>query len=163
MVRELAPLAQGVVLLPQVAEQVEVIGDRDKLKQALINMVVNAIQHTPPGGRVHVALARQDGHACLSVADTGAGIAAEDLPHIFERFYRADKSRSRAAGGAGLGLAIVKWVAEAHGGAVTTQSALGQGSTFILTLPVETAPGAPHARKESCEEPIGAALAEFED
>ena len=71
------------------------------------------------------------------MSDTGAGIAADDLPHVFERFYRADKSRARVTGGAGLGLAIVKWVAEAHGGAVEAHSEPGQGSTFVLSLPIQ--------------------------
>ncbi|MBK9715696.1 MAG: HAMP domain-containing protein [Kouleothrix sp.] len=136
VVRELAPLAGGVALLPEVAEQVEVIGDRDRIKQALLNMVVNAIQHTAPGGKVRVALARDGRLAHLRAIDTGVGIAAQDLPFVFERFFRVEKARSRAAGGAGLGLAIVKWVAEAHGGAVAADSAPGQGSSFTLSLPL---------------------------
>jgi len=137
VVRDLAPIAKGVALLPDVAEQVEVPGDRDRLKQALMNMVVNAIQHTPAGGKVRVALDRRDACARLSVSDTGLGIAAEDLPHVFDRFYRADKARTRGFGGAGLGLAIVKWVADAHGGSVEAQSALDQGSTFTLWVPLD--------------------------
>src|SRR6185312_1116990 len=124
---------------PDVTEQVAAIGDRDRIKQALLNMVVNALQHTQPGDRVRVALAREESRARLSVSDTGAGIAAEDLPRVFERFYRADKARSRVRGGAGLGLAIVKWVAEAHGGAVEAHSIAGQGSTFVLWLPRQSA------------------------
>jgi heavy metal sensor kinase len=142
VVRELRPIAAGIVLTPIIAEQVEVHGDHDRLKQALLNLVVNGLQHTPPGGTVQVALARADQHACLSVRDTGEGIAAEDLPHVFDRFYRTDLSRSRRSGGAGLGLAIVKWVAEAHGGQVEAHSAPGQGSTFILSLPLADGPGA---------------------
>ena len=138
VIRDLAPLAQAVTLLPEVDEQVEVIGDRDRLKQALLNMVVNAIQHTPPGGKVGIGLACAGGRALLSVSDTGVGIATDDLPRVFERFFRADKSRSRAAGGAGLGLAIVKWVAEVHGGGVQASSVAGQGSRFQLWLPLPT-------------------------
>jgi two-component system, OmpR family, sensor kinase len=137
-VRELAPLAGGVALIPEVAEQVEVQGDRDRIKQALLNLVANALHHTPPGGKVLVGLECDTRAAYLRVTDTGTGIAADDLPHVFERFYRADKSRSRAAGGAGLGLAIVKWVAEAHGGSVTAQSTPGRGSTFVIALPLDT-------------------------
>src|SRR5262249_45035774 len=137
VVRELAPLANGVALGPDVAEQVEALGDRDRIKQALLNMVVNALQHTPPGGRVRVGLAREGARARLSVSDTGAGIAEEDLVRVFDRFYRADKARSRAIGGAGLGLAIVKWIAEAHDGAIEARSSPGQGSQFILWLPLE--------------------------
>jgi two-component system, OmpR family, sensor kinase len=140
VVRELHPLADGVALTPQISEQVEAVGDRDRLKQALLNIVVNALQHTPSGGCVRVALDRVDGHAELRVSDTGEGIVAEDLARVFDRFYRADKARSRATGGAGLGLAIVKWIAEAHGGSVKVTSAPGQGSTFVLALPLAAAP-----------------------
>jgi two-component system sensor histidine kinase BaeS len=98
-------------------------------------MTINALQHTPAGGRVRVALAREGRRARLSVSDSGAGISAADLPRVFDRFYRADTARSRVTGGAGLGLAIVKWVAEAHGGQVAACSTPGQGSQFILWLP----------------------------
>jgi len=138
VVRDLAPLADGVVLLPDVAEQVEVPGDGDRIKQALMNMVINALQHTPAGGTVRVALDRRDACARLSISDTGTGIDTEDLPHIFERFFRADKARSRTSGGAGLGLAIVKWVAEAHGGRVEVQTVPNQGSTFTLWMPLDS-------------------------
>ncbi|HEY3231684.1 MAG TPA: ATP-binding protein, partial [Roseiflexaceae bacterium] len=136
VVRELRPMADGVALTPEIAEQVEAQGDRDRLKQALLNMVVNALQHTPSGGSVRVALDHADGRARLSVSDTGEGIAVEDLQRVFDRFYRADKARSRGTGGAGLGLAIVKWIAEAHGGSVEAASAPGHGSTFVLALPL---------------------------
>jgi heavy metal sensor kinase len=157
VVRDLAPLAKGVALTPDVTEQVAAIGDRDRIKQALLNMVVNALQHTQPGDRIRVALAREESRARLSVSDTGAGIAAEDLPRVFERFYRADKARSRVRGGAGLGLAIVKWVAEAHGGAVEAHSIAGQGSTFVLWLPSQSAATEVHDQRaaladDSCEE-----------
>jgi heavy metal sensor kinase len=142
VVRELHPLAGGVALTPEIAEQVEAVGDRDRLKQALLNVVVNALQHTPSGGCVRVALGRVDDHAELRVSDTGEGIVAEDLPLVFDRFYRADKARSRVTGGAGLGLAIVKWIAEAHGGSVEATSAPGQGSTFVLALPLAATPAA---------------------
>jgi two-component system, OmpR family, sensor kinase len=142
VVRELRPLTNGVALTPEIAEQIEAQGDRDRLKQALLNVVVNALQHTPSGGCVRVALDRVDGRAELRVSDTGEGIAAEDLPRVFDRFYRADKARSRVTGGAGLGLAIVKWIAEAHGGSVAASSAPDQGSTFVLTLPLAPRPDA---------------------
>ncbi|HEU4327930.1 MAG TPA: ATP-binding protein [Roseiflexaceae bacterium] len=134
VVRELRPLAQQVALLPDLAEQVALKGDRDRLKQALLNLVANALAHTPPGGVVRVGLARTPEAALLRVSDTGVGIAPADLPHLFERFYRADKARS--GDGAGLGLAIVKWVAEAHAGSVAVESAPGQGSVFTLYLPL---------------------------
>ncbi|KPV52963.1 hypothetical protein SE17_12385 [Kouleothrix aurantiaca] len=136
VVRDLAPLAQGLTLRPAIAEQVEVMGDRDRLKQALLNMAANALQHTPPGGSVTLAVACAGNHAELVVHDTGVGIDAEALPYVFERFFRADRARSRAAGGAGLGLAIVKWVAEAHAGGVNVRSTPGEGSTFTLWLPI---------------------------
>jgi signal transduction histidine kinase len=99
-------------------------------------MVVNALQHTPAGGRVCVALERVGRRARLSVSDTGSGIAAEHLPSIFERFYRADPSRQQATGGSGLGLAIIKSIVEAHGGRVSVVSAPGQGTKFTIALPV---------------------------
>ncbi len=139
--RELRPLANGVQLRIGEEDQVVVQGDRDRIKQALLNLGINALQHTPPDGVVTLGLAREDGCAALTVADSGAGIGAEDLPYIFERFYRADRSRSRDRGGAGLGLAIVKWIAEAHGGRVTVTSAPGAGSRFSLLLPMDERAG----------------------
>lgn len=136
--RELRALNNGVTLTIGAEDQVVVMGDRDRLKQALLNLGVNALQHTPTGGRVTLSLARGDKYACITVNDTGNGIASEDLPHIFERFYRADRSRSRHGGGSGLGLAIVKRVAEAHNGRVTVMSMVGSGSSFTLWLPILT-------------------------
>lgn len=134
--RELRPLAGDVQLRLGHEDQIIVQGDRDRVKQALLNLGVNALQHTPPGGTVTLGIARHDGYAALTVMDSGHGIAANDLPHIFDRFYRADRSRSRHHGGAGLGLAIVKWVAEAHHGHVEVTSTLGVGSQFRLLLPL---------------------------
>ncbi|GAB4208025.1 MAG: HAMP domain-containing sensor histidine kinase [Roseiflexaceae bacterium] len=135
--RELRPLAGGVQLRLGEEDQAVVVGDRDRIKQALLNLGINALQHTPPGGVVTLGLSSGAGGARLSVGDTGSGIAAEDLPHIFERFYRADRARNHNSGGAGLGLPIVKWIAEAHGGQVLVESTPGQGSTFTLLLPQE--------------------------
>lgn len=115
-------------------DQAVVLGDADRLRQLLLNLVDNAIKYTPSGGDVTLTLKRQAGWVQLSVADTGCGIPAEDLPHIFERFYRADRSRTRP-GGAGLGLSIAKWVAEAHGGELEVESEMGQGTVFTLYLP----------------------------
>ncbi|HNP85641.1 MAG TPA: ATP-binding protein [Kouleothrix sp.] len=140
--RDLRPLTGGVQLHIGEEDQIVVQGDRDRLKQALLNLGINALQHTAPGGSVTLSLAQHDGVAELSVADTGAGIAAEDVPHIFERFYRADRARSRNRGGAGLGLPIVKWIAEAHGGQVHVTSTPGVGSRFSITLPIELQPEA---------------------
>jgi signal transduction histidine kinase len=134
--RELRHLANGIQLRLGEEDQVVIQGDRDRIKQALLNLGINALQHTPPGGGVTLGLACKDGYAALTVADTGAGIAAADLPHIFDRFYRADWARTRNYGGAGLGLAIVKWIAEAHNGYVDVTSAPGSGSCFTLFLPL---------------------------
>ncbi|MCU0494428.1 MAG: ATP-binding protein [Chloroflexaceae bacterium] len=141
--RELRPLAGEVSLRIGAEDQILVQGDRDRLKQALLNLGANAIQHTAPGGSVTLGLERRDSFACVSVADTGEGIAGEDLPKIFERFYRADRSRSRHVGGAGLGLSIVKRIVEAHGGQVTVASIVGRGSTFAMWLPLPAAPALP--------------------
>lgn len=112
--------------------------DAHRLGQALRNLIVNAIAYTPAGGEVVVSAAATDESVTLSVRDTGEGIAPEHLPHLFERFYRADSSRSRATGGSGLGLAIVKQWVEAHGGTIEVKSELGKGSTFTITLPNST-------------------------
>ena len=110
-------------------------GDGDLLKQLLLNLVDNAIAYTPPGGRVELSLDVDGAWARLSVRDTGSGIPPEDLERIFERFYRLDEARTRRSGGAGLGLAIARWIAEAHGGHIAVESAVGQGSVFTLVLP----------------------------
>jgi len=106
-----------------------------RLRQAVGNLVTNALRHTPAGGSVTIS-GRQEGEwIVIDVADTGVGIGAEDLPRVFDRFWRAEKSRSRQSGGSGLGLAIVRKLAEAHGGSVSVTSTLGQGSTFTIRLP----------------------------
>jgi signal transduction histidine kinase len=118
-------------------DQVEVIGDRDRLKQVLLNLVGNAIKYTPAGGQVLLSLAKQKDQARLLIKDTGPGIPAEDLPHIFERFYRAEKSRTRGAGGGfGLGLSIAYWIIRNHGGRIEVDSKEGTGTTFCVWLPL---------------------------
>jgi len=109
--------------------------DAGKLRQVPINLVGNAVKYTEPGGRVEVSLTEQDGKVICEVEDTGVGIPAEDIPRIFERFYRADPSRSRAEGGTGLGLAIVRHTVEAHGGRVWAESHLGEGTTISCWFP----------------------------
>jgi signal transduction histidine kinase len=113
-------------------------GDPTRLRQLLLNLITNAIKYTPKGGEVELSLVRSDHEVTFSVRDTGIGIAAADLPHIFERFYRADRVRSRAdeRGGFGLGLSISQWIAQAHGGSLTVQSRLHRGSIFTVTLPL---------------------------
>ena len=119
-------------------------GDRSRLKQVIVNLIDNAIKYTPEGGEVAIKVRASDHDAILEVADTGAGIPAEALPHVFERFYRADKARSRESGGAGLGLAIAKAICIAHDAEIKVSSTEGQGSRFIVELPLSNAePGEP--------------------
>src|SRR2546426_506286 len=113
--------------------------DASRIRQLILNLVTNAVKYTPSGGSVRMQLGQSDGRVTLTVADTGIGIAAGDLPHIFDRFWRADSARTRTGErpGAGLGLAICKWIAEAHGGTIDVQSRPGRGTTFTVTLPRE--------------------------
>ena len=116
-------------------QDLHVTGSRLRLEQALLNLVANAIKFNRPGGEVHVRVTRKnDGRAAIVVADNGVGIPSQDLPRIFERFYRVDRARSRQVGGTGLGLSIVKHVVERMGGTVTVESQLGKGSTFTVLL-----------------------------
>jgi signal transduction histidine kinase len=112
-----------------------VVMDAQQIGRVLSNLVGNALRHTPPQGTVRVQAMVQPGGARVEIQDTGEGIPAQDLPHVFERFYRGEKSRSRATGGAGLGLAIAKGIVEAHGGAIEVESQPGQGTRFTFTLP----------------------------
>jgi heavy metal sensor kinase len=125
----------------QEGQDVGVAGDQTRLMQLLVNLVDNAIKYTPAGGEVTVSVSRDGGRAEVRVADTGAGIAPEHLPRLFERFYRVDKARSRAQGGTGLGLAICRWIAQAHGGEISVESAVGRGSTFVVRLPLDAGAG----------------------
>jgi two-component system OmpR family sensor kinase len=118
-------------------DQVYVNGDRDRLKQVFINLVANAIQYTPSSGEVFLSLEQIKDQARVIVRDTGPGIPAEDLPHIFERFYRAEKSRTRGRStGFGLGLSIANWIVERHGGRIEVVSQEGKGTTFAIWLPL---------------------------
>ncbi|HEX5004914.1 MAG TPA: ATP-binding protein [Gemmatimonadales bacterium] len=116
---------------------VEVRVDDHRMQQLLLNLVTNAVKYTPAGGSVSLALQDVEEGARVVVRDTGIGIASVDLPHIFDRFWRADPARSRTGDrpGVGLGLAITQWIAEAHGGTITVQSRPGRGSSFVVTLP----------------------------
>jgi signal transduction histidine kinase len=120
-------------------------GDRKRLRQLFLNLVTNAIKYTPAGGKVELNLSTTETTALFSVRDSGIGIAAADLPHVFERFWRADQARSRMGerGGFGLGLAISQYIAQAHGGSLTVQSRLGRGSTFTVALPLDRAADSP--------------------
>ncbi|HMZ07103.1 MAG TPA: HAMP domain-containing sensor histidine kinase [Anaerolineales bacterium] len=120
-------------------DQVILKGDRDRLKQVLLNLVGNAIQYTPQGGDVFLSLSKLGDQARIIVRDTGPGIPADDLPYIFERFYRAEKSRTRSkTSGFGLGLSIAKWIVEQHGGQIKAESKEGQGTTFVIWLNIVT-------------------------
>lgn len=132
--------AEVSVHLPFISE-VTILGDQDRLRQLFLNLVSNAIKYTPRGGRVDIGLGVHPTTVTFAVKDTGIGIAASDIPHVFERFWRADRVRSRAAekGGVGLGLAICHWIAQAHGGTLTVSSRLGKGSLFTATLPLTPA------------------------
>ena len=110
-------------------------GDARRLQEVLQNLLDNAVQYTPPGGRITVRAARQDAQIVVSVSDTGIGIPHAEQERIFERFYRVDAARSREVGGTGLGLAIAKHLVEAHGGRLTVESEVGRGSTFSVFLP----------------------------
>jgi signal transduction histidine kinase len=151
---ELEPLARDVfetalilgedagltVTMPRV-DPCTVSGDLTRLRQLFLNLITNAIKYTPRGGDVELQLIATEDEASFSVRDTGIGIAAIDLPNIFDRFYRADRVRSRQSerGGFGLGLSISQWIAQAHGGTLTVQSRLHRGSTFTVTLPIVAA------------------------
>jgi signal transduction histidine kinase len=113
-------------------------GDRNLLKTACGNLLDNAIKYNQAGGKVEIFVEAGDGEVTVSVSDTGVGIPKRDQRKVFERFYRVDKARSRETGGTGLGLSIVKHIAEFHGGTVSVDSTLGNGSTFRLTLPAAT-------------------------
>jgi len=119
-------------------DQVTVLGDSDRLKQLFLNLVENAVKYTPPGGAVSLSLYKEADWTFFEVTDTGVGIPTENLPHIFDRFYRVDKSRARAQGGSGLGLSIAQWIAQAHGGAIHVNSQVGEGTTFKVSLPLYT-------------------------
>jgi two-component system sensor histidine kinase BaeS len=118
---------------------VTVLADPDRLRQVIAGLVDNAIRHTPAGGRISLAARSADGWATLTVADTGPGIAAEDLPHIFERFYQADDARDRGTGTSGLGLAIVRALVDAQGGQVAAGRAPGGGASFEVRLAMPVA------------------------
>lgn len=125
-----------IQLAVEAPEGLFVNGDAGALERVRLNLVENAIRYSPAGESVTLCAAHQDGEAVLSVSDTGPGIGAEHLPHLFERFYRVDKARAREHGGAGLGLAIVEALVKAHGGWVAVSSVVGRGTTFTVRLPV---------------------------
>ena len=133
------PLAEleGHTLTVAVYEQLELVGDRERLYQLLVILLDNAVKYTPPPGHILITGARQGSHILLTVEDSGQGIPPEDLPRVFDRFYRGDKARSREKGGTGLGLAIAKWIVEKHGGKIWVESKVGVGTKFSVLLPVK--------------------------
>ncbi|MHB1399708.1 MAG: HAMP domain-containing sensor histidine kinase [Trichloromonadaceae bacterium] len=126
-----------VSLQLDVAEEIRIRGDELRLRQMFLNLITNAIKYTPDQGKVVISMAVDEGRAVVTVRDSGIGIPAEHLPHIFSRFYRIDKARNREDGGTGLGLAIVKWIVEVHDGKIRVTSNPDQGSIFTVYLPIE--------------------------
>ena len=127
---------KSVTLERDIEPDVNAAADVPKFRQVIENLLSNALRYTDSGGTIKLSLRRRKDAIVISVADSGIGISEKDLPYIFERFYRTDKSRARASGGLGIGLAIVKAIAEAHGGTIKAESKEGHGSTFTVTLPV---------------------------
>jgi heavy metal sensor kinase len=136
MVAAATPIAEtrGIRLCADGSSTTTVEGDPDRLRDLISNLVFNAVHHSSAGGTVNCSVSATTGMTRLEIADSGPGIDPQDLPHIFERFYRANKARSGSAGGAGLGLAISKWIAESHGGQIRCESN-GAGSRFVVELP----------------------------
>jgi len=143
LVRDVAETAQilgeaaGIRVTLAPLEPVEVLGDPLRLRQLFLNLVTNAVKYTGKGGKIELSAVRRGDVAEFAVTDTGIGIAGADLPYVFDRFWRADRARSRTSErtGMGLGLSISQWIAHAHGGSITVASRLGRGSTFTVTLP----------------------------
>jgi two-component system OmpR family sensor kinase len=129
-------LAHGQRLVLKPFEPVQIKGNEDRLKQLLLILLDNALKYTPAGGQVTLGLVRKATGITITVRDTGLGIAPEDLPHVFERFYRADPGRSRDPGGTGLGLSLAQWIAQQHSGTITLESQLGQGTLAVVRLPL---------------------------
>ena len=127
--------SSGVLLRTQVSGEIPLVSaDTAMIERVLTNLIENALRFTPPGGQVSVSLAAEGAAVRVSVADNGAGIAPADLPHVFDRFYSADRSRARSDGGTGLGLAIARQIVELHGGALEVESSVGAGTRFCFEL-----------------------------
>ncbi len=134
--RSARQLAHGQTLVLDPFEPVQITGDEDRLKQLLLILLDNALRYTPAGGQVTLGLHNGNAGVEILVRDTGVGIAPEDVPHVFERFYRADPARSRDPGGTGLGLSIAQWIVEQHGGTITITSQPEQGTLVTVRLPL---------------------------
>lgn len=131
-------LAHGQKLILDPFEPIQIVGDEDQLKQLVLILLDNALKYTPAGGQVRLGLRRLDNQVEITVQDTGVGISTADLPHVFERFYRADPARGRDPGGTGLGLAIAFWITQQHGGSIELNSQVGQGTSAKVHLPVRS-------------------------
>lgn len=127
---------KGIHLAVNLADHIEITADKERLQQLIVILLDNAIKYTPEAGTITLSCQRQANWAVIVVADTGEGIAAADLPRIFDRFYRGDKVRSREQGGTGLGLSIAKWIVEKHGGRIKVDSEIGVGTKFQFSLPL---------------------------
>jgi len=139
VVEQFQPLAEmkNIILQVEMQDEIELMADKERLHQLFIILLDNAIKYTLPQGRINLVCHKQSNMACIEIIDTGCGIGAEDLPKVFDRFFRGDKVRSREAGGAGLGLAIAHWIVEKHRGKIWVTSTLGSGSQFHINLPLE--------------------------
>jgi two-component system phosphate regulon sensor histidine kinase PhoR len=133
-------------------DQLEVLADEEAIRQIFDNLIDNALKYTPEGGKVRLSCRVEDGHVAVEVADTGIGIPRDDLPRVFERFYRVDKARSRELGGTGLGLSIVKHLVQSIGGQLSVESRLSQGSTFTVQLPRHSPRPAPSPAEKNLSE-----------
>lgn len=147
--RQVQYLAKTVEVRLDAGSAVRVRGDADRLKQLMLNLVTNAIKYTLTDGVVEFRVRQENGYAFIQVSDTGIGIPKEDIPYIFDRFYRVDKARARAMGGVGLGLSIARWIAEAHQGRIWVESEEGKGSTFTVQLPSADMPETPPSMRET--------------
>ena len=135
---EVLAVRKGVQLkLENSSASIALNGDQELINRLILNLLDNAVKYTPEGGEISLALERQNGNAEIVVQDTGIGIPEADQPRVFDRFYRVDKARSRALGGAGLGLSIVRWIVDVHGGEIGVDSAPGRGSKFTVKLPLK--------------------------
>jgi signal transduction histidine kinase len=150
ILESMEPVAQakGVTLTCEPSAPAAVTGDRGWIERLVLNLVDNALKFTPSGGAVAVSVAQERRAVALVVRDTGIGIPADALPHVFERFYRADAARSRSQDGAGLGLSLVKWIVERHEGTIDVVSNPGHGTTVTVRFPTRSSPGVHDVQSE---------------
>ena len=133
------PLAEmeGLTLKVNLSEQLDMMADKERLHQLLVILLDNAMKYTPTPGEIQLMAAKQGNSVVIAVQDSGQGIATDDLPRVFDRFYRSDKARSREKGGTGLGLSIAKWIVEQHGGKISVDSKVGGGTKFSMVFPIK--------------------------